>query len=219
VSQGVKLIGLLVPYDVPSREVEGFVFSEMVLHGAFGPAVLSDVSAQFCLVAVNHQRDRRIPGAKVRFVNKHKGLYVALFLPPCTATSRLLSERATWRGLSIGFDRATAVWSREYWKSPMLAKLTHVDMITCVSVVTGDKTPAYGDTWISEYSPSAVQRVRDENRQQLLATWGADYERLPVSWWCDPLQGPELEAAMAERGITDRDRERTHLVRLGEVKS
>jgi hypothetical protein len=210
-SEQFCLIGLAVPYGVRTAgPVKHSVYKEEILKGAFKPTTLSARYADLCEFTANHDRSRVVADAQVRFVNKHRGLYFTVSMPKNSTARSILAERAAWRGVSISFDASTA--ARELDLNALVSRVTYIDFISGVSVTTGATRPAYAGTWIAEHSPAAVARVKSEEHQHLVQFWGSDYKRLPLSWWCAPLQAPEIEARLATM-----EPDRAFLVRHGEL--
>jgi phage head maturation protease len=204
-----RLAGLVVPFgERTDNPPSGFqVCRELIAPGAFGPETLA--SNALCRFTVNH-RDA-VDGAAITFLNEHHGLYATILVPRNSDTTTLMQQQAQWKGVSIGFDESDIGESID-WPS-CTRVLWRVGFISQVSLVLGEKRPAYPGTWMAEYGPDAIARAKAENEGARVRKWGPDYRsRLPRAWWATPRQSPQLEQALCAR-----DPEREISARFGEL--
>jgi phage head maturation protease len=192
-----RLFGMAVPFGERTANplVPGNFVFEAFARGAFNQQTLDD--GWLSRLAVNHKRPF-IEDAEISLHNSYAGIFFNVTMPRNAQARALMDQRASWRGVSIAFLKAD-VDAEISWPTNTRI-ITKVGFISHVSICVGDSRPAYSSTWVSEYSPAALERMKRENHEALERIYGADYRtKWPKENWDAPLQSTSAEAVLCTK--------------------
>jgi len=208
VAKRTTVFGLAFPYDQPTT---GFVrrrggdLRELISRGAVSPAALAAHCTGF---QVNHRLDHLMPGTTLTFFNSRVGVYFRASVPDSPILRGLLAARESWRGISLAYDPASAKHAVDW---PTCTRwVSRIEYISEISIIVGDRRPAYAATWVTTDRERALARMREELH---VARWGAlgpKYRAMPREIL--PRQSPRVEAM-----VRARDPNRALLDAYGEI--